>query len=234
MKSIAIVTYVFAAVGLLLLGVALLLVTSTNSFLATAVEADGVVVEFSASTASNSVFQKRKPVVEFMATNGEKIESTASLATNPPRYTLGEQVRVLYDAAEPRNFKIDDFLSLWGAATILGALGAAFFLVGGGMLLSGVLTRRRDTYLRSNGTPISADYQRVELNKWVKINGKHPFRILTQWQNPSTSQLHIFKSHNLWFDPSTHIGTKKMTVFVDLSNPKKYCVDLAFLSQVAK
>ena len=71
------------------------------------------------------------------------------------------------------------------------------------------------------------------INKSLTVNDRSPFLILTQWLNPATSELHIFESNNIWFDPTNHIKTKKIRVFIDRKNPKKYYVDLSFLPKVA-
>ncbi len=57
--------------------------------------------------------------------------------------------------------------------------------------------------------------------------------VFFQWQDPATSELHIFKSNNLWFDPSEHIKQQQITVFIEGGNPKKYFVDLSFLPKLA-
>ena len=57
--------------------------------------------------------------------------------------------------------------------------------------------------------------------------------IVSQWQNPATSKLHIFESDNIWFDPTDFIKTDKIKVWIDRKNPKKYMVDLSFLPEVA-
>ena len=96
-------------------------------------------------------------------------------------------------------------------------------------MLVGTLTGRKDAYLKTHGIPLDTEFQSVECNEVLSVNGKHPFRVLTLWQNPSTSELFIFKSHNLWFDPSNYIKRKNITVFIERNNPRKYYVDLSFL-----
>jgi hypothetical protein len=107
-------------------------------------------------------------------------------------------------------------------------------LIGATIILITLLRGRRDKYLKQQGTPIETEYQRVELNKAFAVNGRHPFRVLTQWQNPATSEVHVFASNNLWYDPSSYIKSNKIRVFIERNNPKKYYVDLAFLPNIAK
>ena len=91
---------------------------------------------------------------------------------------------------------------------------AGFFAYAGGWLTPGRLTPAK------------------LMTAFREVNGAHPFRIVTQWRNPETSKLHVFRSDNLWFDPSEHIKTQTITVFIDQGNPKKYFVDVSFIPKL--
>lgn len=232
MKVIAIVKYVFTLIGIGMLVGALFVYRSTSSFLAEAIKAQGTVVELKASRSGNSTTYR--PVVKFTSQNGQAIEFVSSIGSHPPGYSEGQKVDVFFLPADPRNAKISGFFSLWGGSAILGGMGGVFFLIGTGIILASTLKSRKDEYLRKNGTRIETEFQGVELNTTLSVNGAHPFRILTQWQNPLTSDLHIFKSNNIWFDPASFIESKKIMVFIEKDNPKKYHVDLSFLPKLAK
>jgi len=231
MRVTDILKYIFALVGTGMLIGAFYLYQSTGSFLEEATTADGTVVDFVRSRSSDSTTYA--PVIHFIDRKGEKIEFTSSTSSNPPSYTKGEKVEVLYLPAQPQKAKINGFFALWGGVVILGGMGSVFLLIATGIILFLNLKGRRDKYLKSKGTPIETDFQSVELNQSFSVNGRHPFRVLTQWQNPSTSEVHVFKSNNLWFDPSNYIKIKRITVFIERNNPKKYYVDLSFLPKVA-
>ena len=111
-------------------------------------------------------------------------------------------------------------------------LGLIFTSIGGGMILSGWWQLRVDKDLRKNGKRISAEFQKVELNEAFDVNGKHPFQIVAQWHDPVKNELHIFKSTNLWFDPSPFISGKSIPVYLDRNKPGRYIVDLSFLPNV--
>ena len=111
--------------------------------------------------------------------------------------------------------------------------GQRFFLIGIGMFLVGGLKNRKEAFLKLHGIPIQTKFQSVELNTALSVNGRHPFRVLGQWQNPATSEVHIFHSNNLWFDPSEYLEGKNITVFIEKNNPKKFYVDLSFLPKLA-
>lgn len=81
-------------------------------------------------------------------------------------------------------------------------MGAAFLAIGGGIILSGRWKAARIADLQKNGVPVYAEFQSVEINQSVSVNGRNPYVILCQWLDKETSELHLFESENLWFDPS--------------------------------
>lgn len=232
MKTITIIKYVFLLVGLGMLAGSVALLQHTRAFIARAARADGVVTELVARHSNDS--DTWAPVVRFTPGGGEPVEFTSSSSSNPPSYHRGENVVVLYDPAQPQRARIDGFFSLWGAPLILGVLGTVFSGIGSGIMLFGRVSRRRDEELMLNGRPIQAEFQAVEQNTSLTVNGRHPWRVTAQWQDPATTMVHVFHSHNLWYDPTGYIDRKQIMVFVDTANPKKYHVDLSFLPKLAE
>ncbi len=46
-------------------------------------------------------------------------------------------------------------------------------------------------------------------------------------------EVHVFKSQNLWFDPSAYVNTDTVAVYIDEDNPRKCCMDISFLPKLA-
>lgn len=241
MKALTIAKYFMTSVGLGLLAASWFFYSSTSTFLKEAARAEGTVVELNRTVSKNNRTDplerntsiSYKPVVHFVTAKGEKIELYSIMGSNPPMYHKGQKVEVFYLPAEPHNARIHDFFSLWGVALLLGLVGGVFFLTGGGMMLVSSLRARNDQYLREQGISIKTEFQRVIMDTSLAVNGRHPFRILSQWQNPSTSQMHIFQSNDLWYDPTSHIKNRQITVFIERNNPRKYVVDLSFLPTIS-
>jgi len=231
MRTISILKYTFTVVGLGMIVGAFFLFTNTQDFLKNALTTDGTVVELVRSRSSDS--DTYRPVVVFKSNGGSTIEFTSSSGSNPPSYSKGEIVEILYQESSPEQAKINSFFSLWGATTILGGLGSVFFLVGFSIILLGSLKSKKIEYLRKNGVPIKAKFQNVKVNGSLEVNGRNPYQICAQWKNPTTSEIHIFNSENIWFDPTDHINTDEVTVLIERNNPKKYYVDISFLPKVA-
>ncbi|MDX1459213.1 MAG: DUF3592 domain-containing protein [Marinobacter sp.] len=231
MKTIKIVKYLFTLIGLGMLVGAFMLYSNTASFLDQAVSAKGEVVELIRSRSSDSV--SYYPVVVFEDSYGREVEFQSNTGSNPPSYSRGETVSVLYEESNPEGARINGFFSLWGAALIVGILGLVFGGVGGGMVLHGVLKQRSQAHLRQHGVQIHAAFQSVEHNTGLKVNGRSPYRIVCQWQHPQTREIYVFRSDNLWFDPRDHLPGDTVPVLVDESNLKNYWVDTSFLPQMA-
>lgn len=64
------------------------------------------------------------PRVKFSDTNGTIIEATSSTSSYPPRYQVGDTIKILYDAEVPQKFRTTDWFSLWGSTIIGLAIGS--------------------------------------------------------------------------------------------------------------
>ena len=232
-KLISITKYVFTIVGLGLLIGAFFVYKNNVSFIESAIETEGTVVDLVRSRSNDSSSYYYKPVVNFKTEKGESIEFTSTTGSNPAAYSKGETVQILYLATEPQSAKIKGFFSLWGTVIILGGIGGVFFLVGLTIFLASMFKDRKEQHLKQHGTPVETKFQSVELNRGFEVNGRNPFKVVTQWHNPTTSEIHIFESSNIWYDPTEYIADKPITVFIERNNPRNYYVDLSFLPKVA-
>lgn len=231
MKSVKIIKYVFSAIGIGLLLGAGALYQHTSAFVARASSTSGVVVELVESRSSDSVTWK--PRVSYSDAHGRVTQFTSPTSSNPPSYEAGETVEVLYVPGEPDSAEINGFFSLWGGTLILSILGAVFGLTGAGIWMVQWMTARRHAVLKQAGIRISTQLQSVELNRSLEVNGRHPFRIVSQWHNPATGKIHVFNSENLWFDPTAYIKSGSVDVLIERDNPARYLVDTSFLPALA-
>lgn len=228
---------IFTLIGIALLIGAVLSFNSTNTFVSKAQLTEGTVTELlprvSKDSDSGSTSVTYAPVVEFVTDAGQTITYISSSSSNPPSYQPGETMSIYYLPNSPQTAKIDGFADMWLATTIFAILGVVFFLVGFVPVLYAKINANKASFLRERGIAIETNYQGVERNTALVMNGKSPYQIISHWQNPDTTQLHIFKSHNIWFDPSDYITQDKITVYVAPDNYKKYYLDTSFLPQIA-
>ncbi len=232
MRAINIIKYLFTIIGAGMLVGTFFLCKNTSEFLDKAIISQGIVVDLVDSHSSSDDSVTYRPLVQFIDENENSIEFLSSSSSNPPSYSVGEKVEVLYNQENPNDAKIKGFFSIWGGVTILGIMGIVFFGIGGAIFLSNRMKSNTLKHLKQHGTTIESDFQSVEINNSLTVNGRNPFQIVSQWQNPTTSKLHIFTSDNIWFNPSDYIKNDKIKVLIDMNNPKKYSIDLSFLPKV--
>jgi len=233
MIKIYIFKFIFILVGIGLLLGSFFTFRSTSSFLNGSTNAEGTVVKLNQSRANNNNSITYTPVVRFINQNNESIEFISAVSSNPPSYAIGQKDEVLYRPENPQKAQINSFFSLWGVSFILGVMGLVFSLIGFAIIFAKPMktTRsRQEEFLMKNGTLVITEFKGVELDTTILVKGNHPFRVLTQWQNPFSSELHLFKSNNVWFDPSIILAGKKIRVFIDKTDPDVYYVDLAHLT----
>ncbi len=232
MKAIYIIKYSFGVIGLAMLVGAYYCHLRTNEFVSLALKAEGEVVDLTTKESSDG--DTYSPVVKFKSSDGVEHEIVSTVSSNPPAYSIGEAVEVLYEEGNPQNAKINAFFSLRFAEFLLCLLGGVFFLFGAGMFLATYLKNKKRDYLKENGIPIQAKFQEVYLNTSYSVNDRNPYNIVCQWLNPSTNEVFEFKSENIWFNPKDYIYTEFLTVMIERNNPKKYWMDTSFLPKKAR
>jgi hypothetical protein len=236
MKVLKIVSWVFSAVGTVLLIASVLLYSSTSRFIANAASAQGKVIDLvrSRSNSGSSSESTYRPVVVFTSPAGRHIEFTSGVGSNPPSHTVGEDVTVLYDPSNPNQARIKSFFSLWFGCVLVLALGVIFAGIGFGMIGFRVRSKDRAAWLTQNGKRLKTDVTGVELNQALTVNGRSPYQIVSQLSDAATNTVRVFHSGNIWFDPSEYIKSRTVDVFVDPGNPKKYVMDTGFLPQLSE
>ena len=228
MKVLKIIASIFLLVGAILLIVSFGIYSHTEKFLAEAKSAPGTVLELVPSQSSDSITYR--PGVEYTTLEGKPVRFLDSVSSNPPGYSPGQKVRVLY---LPEKACIQSFMSLWFGVLITGILGTVFALVGGGIFFGMAMGLRKKAYLKQYGVPVEASIQCVQLNSSFEVNGRNPWQIVAQWQDPDTSKLYVFTSENLWFDPAPFLNRQSVTVLIDKLNPKRHYMDISFLPEMA-
>ncbi|MEH6630357.1 MAG: DUF3592 domain-containing protein [Halopseudomonas aestusnigri] len=240
MKALAIIKYTFTAIGIAMLVVGFFWANITSEFISSAQHTTGEVIELvrerssSGSSSTSRSSYVYRPRVQFTSHKGEEIQFQSSVGSNPASFYRGEIVEVLYQETDPYNAQINSFSSLWFGPLLVSFIGGIFALFGGGMVLYFRLKAKQELYLRRHGSPVVTKLDSIVENTRITYNNRHPYQIFTQWQNPSTGKIHVFKSNNIWYDPSHYIKNNKITVFIDKNNPNKYLVDLSFLPELSK
>jgi len=238
MKTIKILQYIFISVGLITLLSMGTWGYVTYRFINTAHSTQGTVVNLiqsrSSSSSSTTNSYVYRPEVIFQTLTGEEITFQSSTGANPPAYRKGESVSILYEPQNPQNARINDILSLWLGPIILGIVGLIFSVFGTGISIYRYKKGKLKNYLLRHGSPVTAQIDSIAENTSIRVNGRYPFQIIAQWQDPVSGILYLYKSENIWFNPSSHIQRDTITVLVDQTDPQKYFIDLSFLPKTAE
>jgi hypothetical protein len=224
-------SWIFLIVGLGLLGIAGFLAVQTQGFLAQAERTTGTVVDLVWKQSSDS--SNYKPEVEWTAPDGSAHRFISSVGSNPPSYQRGQTVEVFYQPGKPESAKLGGFFPLWGGVLVCGLLGLVFSATGGGLIFSGVRKKRLREFLALQGVTVPTQFVEVIHRTGFKVNGRSPWRIISQWQDPATGLIHTFQSDDIWYDPTEHIGGSTISVSIDPHNPKRHDMDTSFLPRQA-
>ncbi len=72
-----------------------------------------------------------------------------------------------------------------------------------------------------------------KLGRIVPYKWRHGERLGTGTARPGDGGVQVFRSENLWFDPTDDLKREAVTVYVDPRNPRRYAMDVSFLPKLA-
>jgi hypothetical protein len=221
--------FIVAGIGLMV--IAYYQAQGTWAFLATAQETSGQVVDLRLGSGNSSTYHA---VIRFTAPGGRTRDFVSSSGSNPPSYSVGEKVVVLYAPGHPEHARLDSFGNLWLGAVVTGGMGAAFFLASAGTFLYARLHRSQEQRLLRSGRRIEAKLVEVVKDTSVVVNGIHPFRVEAQWLDQASGQMRVFRSDRIWYNPAEFLQPSgPIPVYIDPGDATKYYVDLSFLPKLA-
>jgi hypothetical protein len=138
-------------------------------------------------------------------------------------------VKVLYNPIDPQSARIKSFFQLWFGFLLVFTMGVIFAAIGLSMIVIRRRSRDRAEWLRQHGRRMQTAFKGVELNQSLRVNGRCPYRIVSQSSEPGSNTVRLFQSANIWFDPSEYIKGEVIDVLVDPNDPTKYVMDTSFL-----
>ncbi len=161
--------------------------------------------------------------------DGEEHESSFSGYSSS--FHVGDEIEIYYDKDDVNKIgsKSLDLLFL-----ILPGIGSIFLLIG--VIGLAVLShkKKKEKNLRENGELVYATYSESIINRNVRVNGRCPYNIIVEWNNPEDGKKYLLKSKNIYFNPEMLIEEKKIRtfpVYIDPNNKKEYFVDVDILNE---
>ncbi|VWD33125.1 hypothetical protein BLA50215_04819 [Burkholderia lata] len=129
---------VVMALGVVLLVLAGMLAVTAGQATGQLVRAPGTVVRI---VQDNDAIRAYRPIVAYLANDGQRREVAGNTASTVPAYDIGENVEVWLDPSHPeRPTLIDDFTQRWFPVAVSVLLAIASFAIGGLLIVGG---RRR-------------------------------------------------------------------------------------------
>ncbi len=119
-------------------------------------------------------------------------------------------------------FLIADMLMF---SLIFGGVGAVFFVLGVIFLILEIRKRALWKRLLNSGNYIVAQICEVQSSYNINVNGRHPFTVKCQYQDIQ-GNVHIFKSRNLYFNPTGLFKDENVKVYVEGEDFRHYYVDI--------
>lgn len=215
---------IFATVGAIFLIVGIFLTMALTN-IENKVDTIGTITEIVRDRIGDNVSYK---VFVSYEVDGKDYESM--LNSYSSTFYEGKEIEIYYDEDNPNKIGTHSSdLVMW----IFPGIGLIFFLIGGLGLVHKIKQKSNEKSLRKTGELIYADYVETTYNTSYQINGKSPYNIICQWNNPSDNKQYVFKSKNIWVNPETIIqkqNIKQFPVYIDKTRTK-YIVDVDELSK---
>jgi len=124
----------FSCVGFILAGLAVFFLVRTRSFISRSRQTQGTITQMVYSSDSDS--GGYIPVFRFRTLEGQEVEVSENLRTNPPQFKVGQMIDVLYDPQKPEKARIKKWFNLYFVPALLGFLGLVFGCIGVGSLVA--------------------------------------------------------------------------------------------------
>ena len=128
MSDVMIFGLVFGGVGFLLTALALFFLVRTRIFINNSQQTQGTITQMVYSHDSDS--SGYTPVFRFRTLQGQEVEVSGNIRTNPPQFKVGQTIDVLYDPENPQKARIKKWFNLYFVPLLLGFLGLIFGGIG--------------------------------------------------------------------------------------------------------
>ncbi len=220
----------FAAAALLLLAAAGL-GAAKLSFLSRAARATGTVsaLHSDGPAETGGSRQTMRPVIRFATPAGGEVEFTMAVGSRTPRYRIGDAVPVRYDPAAPAaSARVQSFLGLWFAPSLLGGMAVPALIAGAGLLLWHGATGRDLAELRRSGKITTATVMEIDIAPRDKdVDGTPMYVLKLEAEESETGRRLSFVSDAIESEirHAYAIGDKVVVIF-DPADPARYYVEV--------
>jgi len=148
-------------------------------------------------------------------------EYETKMADCSEKAKVGDSVVIYYHRYNPYLVKPNLFIVheyVLAVVFLILALTGLFIFV---FVMRRYFIRRR---LLRLGNIVQAEFESVECNESVEVNGKNPYKICCRWKNEKDGEPYWFMSDRILYDPTEIIerkGIKTFPVYIDYANPER-------------
>jgi len=128
MSDMIIAGAILGFVGSILVVLALFFLVRTRLFISRSQQVKGTVTQMVFTDDAEG--GGYSPMFRFRTLEGQEVEVTESLITNPPQFKVGQIVDVLYDTNNPKKARIKKGFNLYFVPGLLGCMGLLFGGIG--------------------------------------------------------------------------------------------------------
>lgn len=137
-KSLFVYGLLFSLLGSVFGIISIKGVIDTHLFLTSAIPVEGAVIEVlknsSTKPKQSNTYYNYRLLVKFTPKQGQSTTFESNASNNPPSYTKGQQVEVLYNPENTQFAMINSWGEVWGGLTIATGLSFVFVLCGGWLM----------------------------------------------------------------------------------------------------
>lgn len=220
------VWYIFAGLGLLFILIGIFICINTFNYENT-INTTGTITNI---TTHKDIDGDTEHEV-YISYNIDGKEYESKLNGYSSSFYEGKQIEIYYDKDNPNKIGVKSIDLVFLIFPILGLIS---FIIGMSGLMVKIKRKKFEKRLKENGKIIYGDYVETILNTSYRVNGKHPYNIICEWNNPIDNQKYIFKSKNIWINPEHIIeekNIKQFPIYIDEQNIKKYIIDTDKLTE---
>lgn len=120
---------------------------------------------------------------------------------------------------------------LLSAKPLESLVGVSVACIGLSIMLGRLRRRNLAMQLMRHGRAVEARVTDVQDDGLFQVSGHAPYRIVAQWVDPATGEVHIFRSWKVLNDPRVFLRHDHVVVYIDPQRSERHFLDISFLPE---
>ncbi len=214
---------VFSLVGVICLIIAVIALCFTLRFQGNAEQGIGHIVARDISVATDADLTN-PDASTWIAYTVNRSNYVTGINVTSSNWYVGKQLPIWIHNEDPHRIQVAGAIN-YLVSMITGGVGIVFFLIGMGFTVALVSSRKNRARLLATGRKVYGTVVGWHYNTAVSVNGRNPFVLDVEYEDPFSGETKQYRSGNLWENPYGCEG-KPIAIYLDPENPRKYYVDI--------